>query len=65
MEDRDPLADPDSVSEHGMDKNGRRTELGVTAFVREELNGRQVVVFSGHVGIFGAIFAEPRLHSAH
>lgn len=55
----------DSVGVNGLDENGGGTELGVAAFVGEEVNGGLVVVIGGYVGIFGTFFTEPLLHFLH
>lgn len=65
LEDVDSFRKTDCVSKDGVHQDGRRTELGVAAFVGEELNGSLIVVFSGYIGIFSAIISKPLLHSTN
>lgn len=53
------------VSEDGVDKDGRRTELGIATFSGEELQRGRVVLLRRHVRVLCATLPEPLLHVIH
>ena len=55
----------DTVCENGVHEDGRGAELGVAAFVGEELNGRNVVVFRCDVRVLRTVVPEPFLHRSN